>query len=245
MRRSFLIRGGTVLDGRVGARPLRADVLVAGERIAGIGRKLRCPNAAVLDARGCLVTPGFIDVHAHSDVTALQDPSAQGRLHEGVTTELSGVCGYSLFPLTGPGARERRRALVKEGISAVWTTAVDYFEHLNAAGTALNRAFFVGHGALRAAVVGDAARPARPRELRRMERLLAESLEQGALGLSSGLRRVPGAWGARVEFGAYISSGGLRHEGRAGGPVSGRGGRGETVRDARARRGSHSHHGRS
>jgi len=196
----LLIRNGTVLDGRPDATPRRADVLVRGDRILRIGNGLRCESAMTLDARGCMVAPGFIDVHAHSDETALLDPSAQGRVHEGVTTELSGNCGYSLFPMAGPGMEERRRALLEQGIEVNWSTAAEYFDRIRSIGTAINRGFFVGHGALRAAVVGEAARPARPRELRRMENLLAESLEQGALGLSSGLIYPPGVFAPTDEI---------------------------------------------
>lgn len=200
VNKQILIRGGTVLTGARSGRPKRLDILVEDDRIVRLGKDLRDPKARVLDAEGALVSPGFIDVHAHSDITAFLDPLAQCRVHEGVTTELSGMCGFSLFPLTGATADERRKALRKEGFDADWSTAAEFFSCLEEVGTAVNRGFFTGHGTLRTSAMGYSSRPARRRDLRRMERLLAESLEQGAFGLSSGLIYSPGCFATRGEM---------------------------------------------
>jgi N-acyl-D-aspartate/D-glutamate deacylase len=200
MRHRLLIRGGTVIDGRVRARPTRADVLVEGDRIAKVARRIRAEGATVLDAKGLTVTPGFIDVHAHSDAAALQDGSAQGRVFQGVTSELNGACGWSLFPLTGMEAPARRRLIRDMGAEGDWTTAAEYFDVLEASGTAINRGFFTGHGTLRAAVVGYEDRRATRDEVERLTTLFAECLEQGAFGLSTGLCYGPGCFAGRREL---------------------------------------------
>lgn len=200
MRRTLLICDGTLFTGAPHDRPKRADILVKGDRIFRIGKKLRRAGATVLSARGACVAPGFIDAHAHSDTSAFQDTSAQGRVHDGVTTEINGMCGYSLFPLAGRTAPHRRATLRQLGIRPDWDTAAEYFAAVEAAGSAINRAFFVGHNTMRTSVTGYAARAARPGDIRRLERLLAESLEQGALGMSSGLIYPPGCFAERGEM---------------------------------------------
>jgi N-acyl-D-amino-acid deacylase len=200
MSKPLIIRGGTIIDGRARAKPTRADILVVKGRIQKIGKPIRASGATVLDAKGALVTPGFIDVHAHSDIPALQDSSAQGRVFDGVTTELSGTCGLSLFPLTGATAPSRRKGLSKHGLACDWTTAADYFDVVTSYGTAINRGFFVGHGTVRASVVGYEGRRATIKEIDHMAGLLSESFEQGAFGLSSGLCYPPGCFAGRREM---------------------------------------------
>lgn len=196
----ILITGGTVIDGRARAKPLRRDLLVEGDRIREIAPSIRAPGARAIDAKGLIVAPGFIDAHSHSDTAALLDSSAEGRVYDGVTTEINGTCGYSLFPLEGPIREQRREALRARGIEADWIDAAGYFARLEAAESAVNRGFLVGHGALRGSVLGYAARPAGPAQQRRMEALLDAALEEGALGLSSGLCYPPGCFAATAEL---------------------------------------------
>lgn len=177
----------------------RADVLIEGERILKIGRSISASGAQVLDAEGLLVTPGFIDSHAHSDDACLVDTSAQGRVFEGVTSEVDGSCGASLFPLIDSRGETLRETLKADGIDADWTDAAGYFAAVEAKGTAINRGFLVGHGAVRSSVMGYAPKPANRRQLAAMRRLVAESLEQGALGLSSGLCYAPGCFARTSE----------------------------------------------
>ena len=198
----ILLRGGTVLDGRRDATPQKCDLLIEEDRISRIEPAMRAAGARTLDAKGLIVAPGFIDVHCHSDVNALLDSAAQCRVHDGVTTEVNGTCGFSLFPLAGPSARRQRSELAEKGIRARWRDAAGYFAQVESFGSAINRGFLVGHGALREAVMGYAAQAARDSQLRRMEALLAESLEQGALGLSSGLCYPPGCFAEKRELAA-------------------------------------------
>ena len=196
MSNYLLLRGGRILDGKGETAAAELDVLIERERIARIAPAIQAPDARVLDADGLTVTPGFIDAHSHSDSTAFLDPSAQGRLYDGVTTEINGTCGLSLFPLTDA----KRVSLKEQSIDADWADAAGYFDRLESVGSAINRGFLVGHGAIRSAVMGFEARPAGSQELARMERLVDESLEQGALGLSSGLCYSPGCFAETGEL---------------------------------------------
>ncbi len=197
---ALLIRNGMVLDGSPRSKAVRADLLVERGRIARIGAGLKAPGARILDADGMMVTPGFIDAHSHSDTNALLDSRAEGRLRDGVTSEVNGTCGLSLFPLIGAVGEAHRRELAARRIKADWTDAAGYFARVERDGSAINRGFLVGHGALRGAVVGYEPRPATAHEQQRMERLLQESLEQGALGLSSGLCYPPGCFAGTAEL---------------------------------------------
>lgn len=191
MPREWTIRGGTLLDGRSPAR--RADVLLAGGRVRRVAPAL--PAAACdLDASGLFVCPGFIDIHCHSEFSAFVYPRAESKVLAGVTTDVSGNCGASPFPLTGE-FRERREAEWRpHGLTITWATPAEYFARAEAAPSSVNRAVLAGHGALRAAVVGYADRPASADERLRMRRLLDEALDAGAFGLSSGLIYPPGCY---------------------------------------------------
>ena len=196
----ILIKGGTVISAAQDSMPARRDLLIEGERISRIDRAIRAPGARLLHAEGLVVAPGFIDVHSHSDMPALLDSTAQGRVADGVTTEINGNCGFSLFPLAGPVERQRRASLREKGIEARWDDAAGYFAQVESFGTGINRGFLVGHGAVRAAVMGYEAKAANNTQLRRMQGLLAESLEQGALGFSSGLCYPPGCFAEKREL---------------------------------------------
>jgi N-acyl-D-amino-acid deacylase len=198
--KKILIYGGRLLDGTPKARMRRCDLLIEGDRIAQIGHSFTIPDALVLRAEGLLVAPGFIDTHAHSDGACLTDSSAQGRVFEGVTTEIDGSCGASLFPRLGASGETIGERLKHDGIDDRWTDAAGYFRAVESHGTAVNRGFLVGHGTTRAAVMGYASKPAGKRQLARMRRLIAESLEQGALGLSSGLCYAPGCFAKTSEI---------------------------------------------
>src|SRR5512143_1810893 len=152
---SLLIRNGTVVDGS-GAPARPADVAVEGDRIAAVEPHLGGEAARVIDAKGLMVAPGFIDAHSHSDLVYDKCPSAESKVRQGVTTEVVGMCSFSPAPVA-PG----RAALVREwvgglsgGLPVEWETFPQYLEHLRRLGPSVNIAQFVGHGALRLATVG-------------------------------------------------------------------------------------------
>jgi dihydroorotase/N-acyl-D-amino-acid deacylase len=166
----LLITGGTVIDGS-GAVGFRADVAVRGDRIAAVSRTPLARSSArrVIDARGRVVAPGFIDLHAHLD-PLLRLPGAESLLRQGVTTALGGPDGGSPLPL-GP-----------------------YLDSAAAAGVGIDVAFLVGHNEVRRTVMGMADRPPTPDELARMQALVRRAMGEGAWGLSTGLKYLPGAY---------------------------------------------------
>jgi N-acyl-D-amino-acid deacylase len=190
----LVIAGGLLVDG-TGAPTRPADVGVAGDRIVAVGdlsaSDLR-DVATTIDAHGLAVTPGFVDVHAHSDASVIVDGAIASHLLQGYTTQLSGNCGLTLAPL-GPRSRGwTDHFLVPYELRAGWTTFGEYLDVVDRVALGPNVAFLVGHGTIRETVVGGDARPARADEIAAMAHLVSEALDAGAFGLSSGLIYRPG-----------------------------------------------------
>jgi len=190
---TLVIRGGTVIDGS-GAPPREADVALKDGRIAEIGRAVSASGARLIEAKGLVVAPGFIDIKTHSDWTLPLMPQAQSKIRQGVTTEVIGHCGYSCAPCL-PG----KAAALKQYLSpsAPWldfkdTSYADYAATYPA--TSVNRAMLVGHNTLRLMAMGMEDRKPTPVELALMVRMLEEALAAGAMGLSSGLFTAPGSY---------------------------------------------------
>ncbi|MFM1872082.1 MAG: hypothetical protein RL398_1504 [Planctomycetota bacterium] len=183
----LLLRGGRVFDGSGGA-PFFADIAVRGDRIVGIGAYAPADAKEVLDLGGLCLSPGFVDIHTHSDRSILRFPGAESRVRQGVTTEITGNCGSSAAP-RGP-----------EDESAPWRDVASYGKSWTAAKPAIHHALLVGHGTLRSIVIGDVDRPATSAELQRMSELLDEALRQGAIGMSTGLEYVPGIYTPAAEI---------------------------------------------
>lgn len=178
------IRGGLVVDG-TGAEPRHADVGILDGRLVEVAEGVEA--AAELDATGKVVAPGFVDIHSHSDFTLLVDPRASSAVHQGVTTEVVGNCGFGCFPLLNRELAPKAIYGHSGDVPLTWTTAAEYFERLQEARPAINVASLAPNGQIRLSVVGLEDRPARPDELARMRYLLDEALEQGAWGYSTGL----------------------------------------------------------
>ena len=196
----WLIRGGTVLDG-TGAPGQRADVALSGDRVAAIGPTLPGEAAHVIDAPGCMVTPGFIDMHAHSDFALLAYPSAEAKIRQGVTTEVTGMCGFSPAPAPlGGGLLREWAAFLSPQLDWNWTGFGSWLDRLRGAGLTGNVVPFVGHGTLRIAAMGFERRPPTPDEARRMDALLGEALDAGAFGMSTGLIYAPSVYADTAEL---------------------------------------------
>jgi len=188
------IRGGTVIDG-TGAPGRKADVLVRDGRIAAIGDGIAA--ARELDASGCAVTPGFIDIHTHYDAQVFWDPALTPSCYHGVTTVVAGNCGFSIAPTRAKDREVIARTLEKvedmnvatlaAGIPWDFETFPEYLASVERRGTVLNWAAYVGHTALRIYVMGAAAyeRVAEPEEVARMAALVREAMEAGAVGLAT------------------------------------------------------------
>ena len=197
-----LIRGGTVIDG-TGRPAFVGDILVDGDRIvdvipAGNTQTLKHSNTQTLEAEGLIVSPGFIDAHTHSDAYLVIEPDAPSKITQGITTELNGQCGGSVAPRYGEARLSSDWAAIL-GDRLTWRSLAEYREVLEAAKPAVNTVQFIGHNTLRSSVVGYAARAATPEDLRQMSRLLAESLDAGGWGLTTGLIYQPGKYSTPEE----------------------------------------------
>jgi N-acyl-D-aspartate/D-glutamate deacylase len=194
MSGQLVIRGGTVFDGS-GQPGVVADVVVADGVIREIGPELR--GGHELDASGCAVAPGFIDVHTHYDAQVFWDPDLQPSCFHGVTTVVAGNCGFTIAPTrpehhdlivrTLENVEDMDPATLTEGIVWEFETFPEYLDLVRRRGTLLNFTAYIGHSALRLYVMGDAAyeRAASADEIERMGRLVREAIGEGAAGFST------------------------------------------------------------
>src|SRR5262245_56414282 len=204
----LVVRGGTVIDG-TGRPGFRADVGVAGDTIAAVGGD-GLEAAVTLDASGLVVTPGFVDLHSHSDYTLLLNRPAESAIRQGVTTELVGNCGMSCAPLADPAHLALVLADHIPGVEPRWRSFGQWLDALADGGVSVNVAALVGHGALRLAVMGPAPRPASAAETEAMARGLEAGLDEGAFGLSSGLEYPAGRPATSAELAALAAVVGRR-----------------------------------
>jgi N-acyl-D-amino-acid deacylase len=205
-----LLRGGWVVDG-TGAPPFRADLAVRGGRIAVVGRQ--GPGAAVaateLDVTGRYLMPGFIDTHVHADASAAAEDTQLAALRQGVTTLILGQDGLSFAPASLRTIRfvERYFGAVNGACPpelAEGCTVADLLKHYDRA-TALNVAYLAPAGTIRAEVMGFAEAAADPDQLSAMRRLVERALEDGAVGLSTGLEYAPGRFADAAELAALCA----------------------------------------
>ena len=190
----LVIAGGLIVDG-TGAPGFRGWVGVGGDRIAVVGHDgTEPPEAArTIDAAGAVVAPGFIDVHNHSDLSPFVLPEMPSVIRQGVTTVVVGNCGLSPWPLAGyPEAVELAYADPTDHPVPSWQSFGDYLAEIDEAKPAVNVAALVGHGSIRLEVLGHDRRAPDHDELQRMRALVADALDAGAVGLSTGLIYAPG-----------------------------------------------------
>ena len=192
-----LIKNGTIIDG-TGRLRYDADVGIRGGKIEAIGSLEDAEAGRMVDAEGLIVAPGFIDMHSHSDMSLFDDPGGESKVHQGVTTEVTGNCSYSPFPL-GPASA----ANIGMGWKFEWGEWSDlngWAERLEANGMSINIAAQLGQAALQIAVGANEDRPATRDEMREMQRLAAEAIEQGAFSLSTGLSLSPSGYMSTEEL---------------------------------------------
>ena len=195
----LLIRGGTVIDG-TGAPAVRADVAVTNGKITDVGAFTGRRAMRMIDARDRVVAPGFIDIHSHSDESMLVNSAMESALHQGVTLVVCGNCGGSAAPVHGLAAVEADKEYERLGITRTWASFYEYTGAVEENGTAINLCSFVGHGTLRMCVMGAEARPPTQAELAEMRALLGRAMDEGAIGLASGLIYPPSAYGNTDEL---------------------------------------------
>jgi len=205
----LVIRDADVVDGS-GAPSYRADVVVDGGRIVSIVKEAAdagCQRPTArreLAAEGLVLSPGFIDMHAHSDLALLRDPDHSAKAAQGVTLEVLGQDGLSYAPVDDRTLAEVRRAITGwngygDDIDFDWRTVGEYLDRLDR-GIAVNAAYLIPQGTVRMLAVGWEDREATPAELDRMRQLVAEGMEQGAVGMSSGLTYTPGMYAKDAEL---------------------------------------------
>ncbi|MFE0699605.1 amidohydrolase family protein [Streptomyces sp. NPDC058872] len=205
----LVFRDAEVVDGS-GGDSYRADVAIGGGRIAAIVKEAAAagcqrPTARrTIDAEGLVLSPGFIDMHAHSDLALLRDPDHSAKAAQGVTLEVLGQDGLSYAPVDDRTRAEVRRAITGwngdgSDLDLDWRTVGEYLDRLDR-GIAVNAAYLVPQGTVRMYAMGWADRPATAAELDRMRRLVAEGMEQGAVGMSSGLTYTPGMYAPDAEL---------------------------------------------
>jgi N-acyl-D-amino-acid deacylase len=195
MSAEMVVRGGTVVDG-TGAAPFRADVAVGRDgRIIEIGSDLHADRE--LDADGCIVSPGFVDIHTHYDAQVFWDPALRPSSSQGVTTVVAGNCGFTLAPTraehhdvivrTLENVEDMDAGSLTEGIVWDFRTYPEYLELVRSRGTVVNFTAYVGHSSVRLFVMGDDAyeRTATPDEIRQMCAIVIEAIEAGAAGFST------------------------------------------------------------
>jgi N-acyl-D-aspartate/D-glutamate deacylase len=181
-----LIRNVRVLDGS-GAEPQTADVAVDAGHVYAVGNLSQYTAKKVVEGDGRILSPGFIDVHTHDDTSVIRDPQMLAKLSQGVTTVIVGNCGISAAPVRLAGAPPDPMNLLGEAGAFRYPTFASYVAAVNEARPTVNVAALTGHTALRSNHMDRLDRPATPAEIQAMRVQLIEALENGALGLSSGL----------------------------------------------------------
>jgi N-acyl-D-amino-acid deacylase len=170
-----------VIDG-TGSPAVNANIAVENDLITAVAPDLNIDAEQVIDARGAVASPGFIDMHSHGGAGIIERTTADSKAHDGVTTEVLGNCGSSPFP------------------TDKFPSADAFFGLVDEVGTSINRAFLAGLGSIRAAVMGSGAEPASPEQIRTMRDTLAGCIEEGAFGVSTGLIYPPGCFTTREEM---------------------------------------------
>jgi len=185
MKHDILIRHGQVIDGS-GNKRFAADIGITGDRISAIGDLSSDTATEVIDAKGLIVAPGFIDAHAHDDIALLEQPDMVAKTSQGCTTTVIGNCGFSAAPLT-PREAYPQDFLLGDPAYYRFPRMRDYFAELRTNPAAINCVALVGHSALRVECMSALDRPANAAEIAKMSARLAEALEDGAVGFSTGL----------------------------------------------------------
>jgi N-acyl-D-amino-acid deacylase len=213
----LLVENGTIVDGS-GERPFAAAVGVRDGRLEVVyGETAEIVATRRIDASDLVVAPGFIDLHSHSGLTIFADPLHEPKVRQGVTTEVIGVDGLSYAPFRDPADLE---ALVhmnagldgRPEIACDWSSVESYLDRLDAVHASVNLAYLVGNTALRIGTVGWNDVPATAAQVADMRAMLREAMEQGAIGLSSGLDYPPGSYADTDEL-AALTSEAARHGG--------------------------------
>ncbi len=193
-----LIENGRIMDG-TGNPWYQANIAIRGDRIVAIGKLTGAKAKRVIDARGLVVAPGFIDMLGQSETALLIDNRSQSKLSQGITTEITGE-GGSIAPQDALTLAPLQPFLKQYHLTIDWTTLDGYFRRLEKQGTPINIGTYVGAAQVREAVLGDVDRAPTPAELIKMQDLVAQAMKDGALGISTALIYPPGTFAKTDEL---------------------------------------------
>ncbi|MBI9073020.1 MAG: amidohydrolase family protein [Melioribacteraceae bacterium] len=196
----LIIKNAKIVDGS--GRPVyKNDIGIIGNKVVAIDDLANSSADIILDVAGKHVSPGFIDIHTHTDKELLVNNKAESKIRQGVTTEVGGNCGSSVFPLLPKDIKDMRTSgLEKYGIEMKWKNIDEFFSALEKNKTSINYASFTGHGDIRAFTVGRNDVEPTKDQLKKMKWLISESMEMGSLGLSTGLEYSPGSYAKTDEL---------------------------------------------
>jgi len=197
LKADLAIENGFIVDG-TGNPWYRANIAIKSDKITALTPMKINDARDVIDAKGLVVSPGFIDMHTHSGLTLLAGVDAESKIRQGVTTEVIGNCGMSAAPLEGKAIGVAQTSADEYGLDVTWSSLAQYMLRLERQGIVLNVACLIGHGTLRTSVMGFDNRAPTGREMRRMQELLARCMREGAFGFSSGLFYAPSSY-AKLE----------------------------------------------
>ncbi len=199
----YILRGGMVVDG-TGQPAIKADVAIKDGKIAEIGANITGQAKEVIDVTCLAVAPGFIDIHSHSDTAFLQDERCESKIYQGVTTELAGQCGSTIYPCPEDRMENIRHFAGSRFQDFASGSFQEFMDKVQQQGKKMstNLVSLIGHGALRCGVMGYENRKATPEELREMQELLERDMQAGAWGLSLGLGYTPGVSSDQEELNA-------------------------------------------
>ncbi|MFB0514840.1 MAG: amidohydrolase family protein, partial [Candidatus Bathyarchaeia archaeon] len=198
----IIIKNAYVIDG-TGSRRFKADIGIERSKIVRIGNLKPEKAAQNIDASRLAMSPGFIDMHSHSDFTLLINPKAESKIRQGITTEVIGNCGGSAAPLNETIKEEIRKTtpiLEESGLKLDWSTMKEYLDRLEKQRIAVNVAPLVGHENIRVCAMGFDNRAPTETELEEMKKQLAKAMEEGAFGMSTGLIYPPSCYAKTDEL---------------------------------------------
>jgi len=197
----IIIKNGFIVDGS-GNPWYKADIGISDGKIIGIERYINEKNGdRIINAKNLIVSPGFIDMHTHSDRNILARPFCKSHIMQGITTVVAGNCGNTIVPIDQKHVSDLKEYLGSSyDFEWDWNSFGDYFRKVEKTPIALNLASLVGHGTIRVAVKGYSQEPVTKEEMKKMKFLLRQSLQEGAFGMSTGLGYPPGCYSDTAEL---------------------------------------------